>query len=79
MDVRILTSRDRKVAAQLAQLASDDQLTYRIAEGARRAKIGRTVWYEMAATRVSDGRQYPYWLAKDSGSFRGSFLDGFDL
>lgn len=61
---------DARIAERLAQMASDEAIRY-TPNGDRHREYG-SVWHGMDAT-ASDGRTWKYWLARDGGSYKGSF------
>lgn len=58
-------------AQQLAEMASDDEITYM--PSGRFLWSGGRLWYGMIATRTSDGRSWDYYLRPDCGSYAGSW------
>jgi hypothetical protein len=68
-----LNANDRRVAAKLAEMASDELITY-APTGTRVAGCGRVVWYGMIATPADGKPSFEYWLRRDYGSYAGEFL-----
>ena len=68
------TARQIKVARELARMASayphEPKITYE--PTGMVLKDYRFTWHSMKATK-DDGTSWDYWLAKDYGSYRGSF------
>lgn len=68
------TPRERNTARELAAMASVDGYVYEPTDRTMRFADDRTVWYEMRKTAPLP--QHTYWLARDQGTYRGSFMDG---
>lgn len=63
-------AKQRQQATRLASMASDSDISYTPTGKVR--KSDGVVWHSMTA-KSKDGRTWEYWLAPDSGSYRGSF------
>lgn len=80
MQIVTATPRQLKVAVQLAAMANEDhaadggtEFTY-TPTGQVYKDPGGSVWHQMH-TDHSSGRTWIYYLARDAGSYRGSFMD----
>lgn len=62
-------------ANRLAAMANElPGIKYAVDQTEAPKREGGSVWFPMTAT-ADDGRTWAYWLAADSGSYKGSFFD----
>lgn len=76
-----MKAKDMRKAESLVKMANEHNalyengIVYRVNTEVEPKRDGRSVWYPAVATK-GDGETWDYWLAADSGSWKGGFLNG---
>ena len=67
-----MTKNEIAKARRLCDMASDGNISYEPEGEAQPRRDCGSVWYPVVA-ESSTGQKWSYWLAADSGSYKGSF------